>query len=1115
MKIQDEHTLDYLINESDDKNLLVEAGAGAGKTHLLVERIVSQIKRGMRLKRIVAITFTNKAQSEMQDRLKKKLFEEYQKERNILIKQAIEDLPETKITTIHSFCHTLLKVKPIFVGLRVGKELIDEKEFNNRLSVYEKLSEGIRDFSNFSIYPDLTQNYNDFFLHQDYNYQERPSNGLLEERKRLEDQEEILSLFNNLMKDNIELYANYKRLIEVYLKTPSIKSLIPISNEINKDLSKDKKKIMVKKGDSSFTDILIQKILTTTKNALSLEYDLLIHAQRDFLNYTKKARKNDRPFITNDELLYYTKRAVEIEEVRRHFQDLYDIYYIDEFQDTDEIQSKIFFALASKNTGDLSCYDIRDLSLKDGSLFLVGDPKQSIYRFRGADLNNYEMIKQKMDEGENSLVYILTQTFRYHKGLGLEIDRFFQRGYGGNDPLLIISSHPKRDTPTDSLSHVYYPIFPEFNSEAFLIELEDELIKWGIDRDKATKLVEGYKEILINEMNKHEGHKGRLQREIMRRKAIEGKETEGRCLRNFLKSKREGLNDKFNLTSLRDNGSKLFKNEEIPDEFRDIVIDLILGLIKNHKIEGRDINYKDFLILTSKNDTASILSNAFRKRGLPVSAREKEYFNKNKCILNLYYILKYLLYKDQDALKRVAIIMGEDAEIKEPEGKVKALFDILSEERFLIPQALLEYLLKQYEFLSPTLDEIILFETFAELLREANPLTLSEMYLAMNDLLLEDTDEGFRPSSDEEAIRILNIHKAKGLQGNIVIIIGDKKGGGRLNNIFLDNKGYLIFNDINEKRQVDFTKSSMDEELINSLSDREINEEKLESMRLDYVALTRAREALFILDLNGIYEEMTEGISGEEFLIESIDIDGVYVPSMPKAIVPDSSHCKREGGIAIVAPSASYESRAFAREINRPHGKEYGTLIHKAISVMIKQYKSLGDINIPKALRIAIKDFIENERLSQRIVSEMLLGKISYEELLASEKTQEEIYIAIKDYSAPSLERLWKRLLKVLSNEYYTEVPFKITMSAKEYNNIFPTKKNPEKFLISGIIDLIIINDGFHIIDFKTNLSDGKDNFEEQLERDYHEQLLQYKVAISKLFNVSEEKITAHIWNVE
>src|SRR4030066_1917314 len=112
------------------ESYIIEAAAGTGKTTILVTRIIKLIRKGEAgLEEVVAITFTEKAAAELKVKLRQKLEEELSTvsnpdEQNQLSK-AISDLERMQVTTIHSFCGSLLRGRPVEASLDPNFEVAD------------------------------------------------------------------------------------------------------------------------------------------------------------------------------------------------------------------------------------------------------------------------------------------------------------------------------------------------------------------------------------------------------------------------------------------------------------------------------------------------------------------------------------------------------------------------------------------------------------------------------------------------------------------------------------------------------------------------------------------------------------------------------------------------------------------------------------------------------------------------------------------------------------------------------------------------------------------------------------------------------------------------------
>ncbi|MGB9206026.1 MAG: UvrD-helicase domain-containing protein, partial [Terriglobales bacterium] len=119
---------------------------------------------------------------------------------------------------------------------------------------------------------------------------------------------------------------------------------------------------------------------------------------------------------------------VQSRSVREHFQDRFTHLFVDEFQDTDPLQAEILVLLAAT---DPAANNWRSVTPVPGKLFIVGDPKQAIYRFRRADVGTYEEVKQLLLKNGAELLQ-LTTSFRTLPSIQAMINRAFAPHMDGN-----------------------------------------------------------------------------------------------------------------------------------------------------------------------------------------------------------------------------------------------------------------------------------------------------------------------------------------------------------------------------------------------------------------------------------------------------------------------------------------------------------------------------------------------------------------------------------------------------------------------------------------------------------------------------------------------------------
>ena len=131
-----------------DRNVLVSAGAGSGKTHVLVERYVEILRRypDCTLSNIIAVTFTRKAAAEMRSRLKARFLTLSQEEADGRWLNCLAEVDGARIGTIHSLCESILKSHPADCGIDPQFEVLDELT-QNELQIefwkYDKLCDFI------------------------------------------------------------------------------------------------------------------------------------------------------------------------------------------------------------------------------------------------------------------------------------------------------------------------------------------------------------------------------------------------------------------------------------------------------------------------------------------------------------------------------------------------------------------------------------------------------------------------------------------------------------------------------------------------------------------------------------------------------------------------------------------------------------------------------------------------------------------------------------------------------------------------------------------------------------------------------------------------------------
>lgn len=419
-------TLEYNENqklavEEIKSHLALGAGAGTGKTAVLTGRYLNILKNGVLSKEreteeILAITFTNKAADEMLGKIIKSLSE-----------SGMGDYLEKgrfNISTIHSFCEKILRQYSLLLGIQSDFEILSEEQ---KAELQNKACDLV--LKEFADNEDLKKLVRDLNL-------TRPV--MLKK--------EIISLYERLRNQGYEI-DEAVALTQIKGKTDKSKLLSLLSDFENEKSIKKFKTFMedplyaeITSGNFTLKNIkaLLQNIGTSQKairyeieeeceNILAeledvggpkytLIQDLLESYDKNFEQV--KEEENSLDF---DDLQIKTLKLLEIESVRKKLQREISYIMIDEFQDINRTQRKLFMKL----TDDL-CADI--------NFFVVGDEKQSIYGFRGSDVREYYKVVEKI-KSTSGKVLNLKDNYRTSANLLEDINKVFDFLFENYTPL--------------------------------------------------------------------------------------------------------------------------------------------------------------------------------------------------------------------------------------------------------------------------------------------------------------------------------------------------------------------------------------------------------------------------------------------------------------------------------------------------------------------------------------------------------------------------------------------------------------------------------------------------------------------------------------------------------
>lgn len=314
-----------------DKPMCLTAGAGSGKTTVLVERYIALLKKGLVPSAILCVTFTNEAANELRVRIVNRLTQIEEKEDLI---HSVEATPW--IGTIHSVCYTLLEIYGSSIGLSGIEEIADYFELSHLFQTrYQGWFESLEDTT---------------------------LSGLLE-------------------------YFSPKDLRELAERT-------------------------------FFDHFMVREGIRKIEKSNEFEHKILrrlYHLLTPLVKELEKAIHTKGAFTFNDLETLTLKMLSTNESVRKMVQERFQSILIDEFQDTSRLQ-----------------WTILQLLLDDEwkKLFVVGDPKQSIYGFRYADVSLFKEVARKIPE-KNGLVQELTLNFRTQSTLLDGINRLSRSLFDG------------------------------------------------------------------------------------------------------------------------------------------------------------------------------------------------------------------------------------------------------------------------------------------------------------------------------------------------------------------------------------------------------------------------------------------------------------------------------------------------------------------------------------------------------------------------------------------------------------------------------------------------------------------------------------------------------------
>jgi ATP-dependent exoDNAse (exonuclease V) beta subunit len=422
--------------------LFVEAAAGTGKTTALVGRIVALICRGIStLDQIVAVTFTEKAAGEMKLRLRAEIerartAEDVIMEERARLEKALGQLELAHIGTIHGFCGDLLRERPVEAGIDPLFEVAAEDEAQELMdrafdtwfqAVVANPPEGVRRIlrrRSRSQQPReaLRSAVASLAEHRDFPAPWRRDrfdrdakiDALISELVAVGDLATSSSWSEDYLARNL---AEIRRFIDENTRLETTRGRDYDGLEASlRDLARARSLGWKGAKRTQFGRLTRDEVLAR-RDSVKAELDSFLSASiadlapllREELlpaviAYEKlKLRAGRLDFL--DLLLKARNLVRDNAAVRAELQGRFSHFLLDEFQDTDPVQAEILLLLAADRPDEPNWMNVAPIP---GKLFLVGDPKQSIYRFRRADIAIYRDVRNRLLSGGATLLYLNT-----------------------------------------------------------------------------------------------------------------------------------------------------------------------------------------------------------------------------------------------------------------------------------------------------------------------------------------------------------------------------------------------------------------------------------------------------------------------------------------------------------------------------------------------------------------------------------------------------------------------------------------------------------------------------------------------------------------------------------
>ena len=1055
-----------LIREALDKTLFVEAGAGTGKTTSLVDRVTKLVSSGRTtLDRISAITFTEAAASELRDRIRENLehsasddkMTDAERER---CRRGVDDLDQASIQTLHSFAGALLRERPLEAGLPPSFETMDaissELAFEEAWTewVDSSLEEGSPHFQELSLAFSLGLSVSKMRevalkFHGNYDLMAealfedipRPAPSAVRRLVAASDEFEPLCDYSRLGESDV-LFRHVQRLLRPVRRLSAmepdspaayrlLQRMLPlktnrgragdweVSPEVGQNAGRYLKETLKELDESAN-----EEIAQARQSALVP----LLRALKEFVLAYVEERKGQGKAEFHDLLVWARDLLRDNIEVRDHFRSRFSHLLIDEAQDTDPIQAEIAMFLAEDVPEPAAAggrpTDWARITPEVGKLFVVGDPKQSIYRFRRADARQMALLRERLG-GET---VHLVQNFRSQEPIVDWVNCVFASWMaGGNDQAEYVDLIHRWEVATDD------PFKPRAWSLGDAMEGNVNEIRQAEAQAIAGVLarIDGKWQVLDGEATNSSGVERYRPAKLSDICILMPKRTGLRILELAL--------DDADIPYRLEGASLIFATQEIRD---------LANCLK---------------AIDDPADQVAVVA-ALRSPAFACNDIELLQFHQSAGVFD--YLSDHETSNDPVGEALVELRRYHDARMWTP---IADLIDRFIRERMLMEAALdhprTREQWRRYRFMVER----------ARAFAEAGGNSLRP-FLDWVDRQAKENNwvtETPAPEGDEEAIRIMTIHGAKGLEFPIVVLTGlNSDRPPRFDSVLFEREGNKVEVGIGGQRDRFATPGY--EELLDK--ERDLADD--EFVRLMYVAATRARDHLVVSMHRKVGEEKSAAARISQHIDGRTDL-WEQVAQLSPAVAPPR-----------VVRTAEEDPEAHSIE-------KRDEWVRQREQVLSRQGRP-ASVSASKLASIA-KEEPDPEEPWKRGRAGTSIGSAVHGVLQTIDLARGD---GIEDQSrsqatAESVPERWAEVAGLVRNAIDSEVVKRAVRSGKLWREV-PVAVPVGKGVLEGFIDLLFEeDDGLVVVDYKTDYIDAGEREEQAVGR-YRLQAGSYALAIQK-----------------